>query len=217
MMCPTLMSTEEFRARTFRLIKEDLPKWLLERELDGSIQVNSLLNGDAPIGEFRAHLVWDGPTILLSNVDCRLDTMRATGTMSVNVGMTSPAYRLTGDVENLDYRNGQLDIEGDLETSGTAQDLLLNIRSKGTFGGRGIELGAEAEVGEITGWYSVGASGGIPRLLLSNVLLSQGLDTFFGQGSSQPDGHIILELTSGRKQVRLSGMLFPMHPEPQGR
>jgi hypothetical protein len=36
-----------------------------------------------------------------------------------------------------------------------------------------------------------------------------------GQGSSQPDGHIVLELTTtGRKQVRLTGMLLPMHPEP---
>jgi hypothetical protein len=217
LMLPTLQRHEGFLARTFRLRKEALPKWLLEREVDGSIQVNNLLNGDSPIGEFRAHLVWDGPTILLSNVDCRLDTMRATGKMSVNVALSAPAYHLTGNVENLDYRNGQLDIDGDLETSGTAQDLLLNIRSKGTFEGRGIELGPETQVREIAGAYRVAASGGIPKLSLSNVVLSQGLDTFSGQGSSQPDGHIVLELTSGRKQVRLSGMLFPMHPEPQAR
>jgi hypothetical protein len=217
LMLPTLQRHEGFLARTFRLRKEALPKWLLEREVDGSIQVNTLLNGDSPIGEFRAHLVWDGPTILLSNVDCRLDTMRATGKMTVNVALTAPAYHLTGSVENLDYRNGQLDIAGDLETSGTAQDLLLNIRSKGTFEGRGIELGPETQVREIAGVYRVAASGGIPRLSLSNVVLSQGLDTFSGQGSSQPDGHIVLELTSGRKQVRLSGMLLPMHPEPPAR
>jgi AsmA family len=217
LMLPTLQRREGFLARTFRLRKEALPKWLLEREVDGSIQVNNLLNGDSPIGEFRAHLVWDGPTILLSNVDCRLDTMRATGKMSVNVALAAPAYHLTGNVENLDYHNGQLDIDGDLETSGTAQDLLLNIRSKGTFEGRGIELGPETQVREITGAYRVAATGGIPRLSLSNVVLSQGLDTFSGQGSSQPDGHIVLELTSGRRQVRLSGMLFPMHPEPPTR
>jgi hypothetical protein len=35
-----------------------------------------------------------------------------------------------------------------------------------------------------------------------------------GQGSSQPDGHLVLELTSGRRQVRLTGMLLPVHPEP---
>jgi hypothetical protein len=42
----------------------------------------------------------------------------------------------------------------------------------------------------------------------------QGADNLSGQGSSQPDGHIVLDLTSGRKQVRLTGMLLPMHPDP---
>jgi hypothetical protein len=51
-------------------------------------------------------------------------------------------------------------------------------------------------------------------LLLSNVQLLQGAETLVGQGASQPDGHIVLELASGRKQVRLTGMLLPVHPEP---
>ena len=63
---------------------------------------------------------------------------------------------------------------------------------------------------EISGSYRVAAASGIPRLLLSNLQLAQGTDTFVGQGSSQPDGHVVLELTSGRKQVRLTGMLLPM-------
>jgi hypothetical protein len=51
-------------------------------------------------------------------------------------------------------------------------------------------------------------------LLLSNLQVLQGAETLVGQGASQPDGHIVLELTSGRKQVRLTGMLLPVHPEP---
>jgi hypothetical protein len=44
--------------------------------------------------------------------------------------------------------------------------------------------------------------------------VTQGADTLVGQGASQPDGHLVLELTSGRRQVRLTGMLLPLHPEP---
>ena len=67
LMLPTLRRNESFLARTFRLSKETLPKWLLEREVEGRyIHVVRLLNGDAPIGEIRARLVWDGPSILLS-------------------------------------------------------------------------------------------------------------------------------------------------------
>ncbi len=212
-LLPTLRRNEGFLARTFRLRKETLPKWLLDREVDGSILVNNLLNGDSPMGEFRAHLVWDGPSILLSNIDCRLGDMHATGKLALNVDQRVPAYHLAGNIENLDYRNGQLDIDGEVDTSGIAENLLLNIRSQGTFEGRDIELGPDTEVGEITGSYRVAPVAGVPRLTLSNLQVAQGADTLVGQGSSQPDGHIVLELTTGRRQVRLTGMLLPMHPE----
>lgn len=212
LMLPTLRRNEGFLARTFRLRKETLPQWLQDREVDGNVVVDSLLNGDAPLGEFHAHFVWDGPTILLSNIDCKLDDMHATGKMVLNVTKAAPSYRLTGRVENLDYRNGQLDLDGDLETSGVAENLLLNIRSQGTFEGRELDLGPDSRVREISGAYRVAADSGIPRLLLSNLQLTQGADTFYGQGSSQLDGRVVLDLTSGRRQMRLTGMLLPVHP-----
>lgn len=213
LMLPTLRRNEGFLARAFRLRKVALPNWLLEREVEGDVQVANLLNGDSPLGDFRAHLVWDGPSILLSDVDCKLGDMHATGKMILNVDKRSPAYHLTGNIENLDYHNGQLDIEGELDSSGIGQNLLLNIRSQGTFEGRDIELSSDTAVTGITGTYLVAPVAGIPRLSLSNLQVVQGTDTFAGQGASQPDGHIVLELTSGRKQVRLTGTLLPVHPE----
>jgi hypothetical protein len=139
--------------------------------------------------------------------------MHAEGKLSLNLNNPSPVYSWTGAIENLEYRNGRLDLEGEIETSGTAQNLLLNIRSQGTFEGQGIELGPDTEVSAITGGYKLAPVAGIPRLVLSNIQVEQGADTFSGQGASQPDGHIVLELTSGRKQLRLTGMLLPIHPE----
>jgi hypothetical protein len=214
LMLPTLRRNEGFLARTFRLRKETLPKWLQEREVEGAIQVDTLLNGDSPMGEFRAHLVWDGPSIVLSNADCRLGDMHATGKVTLNVDQRAPSYHLAGAIENLDYRNGQLDVDGQLDTTGTAENLILNIRSQGTFEGRGIELSPDTEVNEISGSYRVAPAFGIPRLTLSNLQVVQGADNLSGQGASQPDGHIVLDLISGKKLVRLTGMLLPMHPEP---
>lgn len=212
LMLPTLRRNEGFLARTFRLRKETLPQWLQEREVEGAIQVDSLLNGDSPLGEFRAHLVWDGSSIVLSNADCRLGDMHAAGKVTLNVDQRAPSYHLVGAIENLDYRNGQLDVDGQLDATGTAENLILNIRSQGTFEGRGIELSPDTEVNQISGSYRVAPVFGIPRLTLSNLQVVQGADNFSGQGASQPDGHIVLDLTSGRRQVRLTGMLLPMHP-----
>ena len=182
--------------------------------MDASIEVGSLLNDDAPLGKVQAHLVWDGGAIELSKIECVLDEMRATGTMTVNLANAVPSYRLTGSIENLDYRNGQLDLDGELTASGLGEELLLNLRSEGTFQGRGISLGPDSQVSEITGAYRVAPGIGLPRLLLSNLEVAQGEETLSGQGSVQSDGHIVLDLVSGRKQIRLTGMLLPIHPEP---
>jgi hypothetical protein len=214
LMLPSLRRNEGFLARTFRLRKETLPAWLQERKVDATIQVANLLNGESSLGEVRAHAVWDGAAIVLSNVDCRTSDMMANGKITVDLAKGLPSYRLSGTIENLDYRNGQLDVDGELITAGLGDSLLLNLRSTGTFEGRGIMLAPDTEVREVSGSYRVVSAAGLPRLLLSNVQVSQGGDTLSGQGSSQPDGHIVLELTSGRKQVRLTGMLLPVHPDP---
>jgi hypothetical protein len=213
LVLPTLRRNEGFLARAFRR-DQPLPKWLEERDAEISLQAMNLMNGDSPLGELTAHAVWRGASITVSSVDWHLDNMHAAGKMSVNLARAEPGYELTGTVENFDYRNGQLDIDGKLETRGIGSDVLLNLRSNGTFEGRGIMLAPDAEMREVSGAYRVSAANGVPRLLLSNLQVLQGAETLLGQGASQPDGHIVLELASGRKQVRLTGMLLPVHPEP---
>jgi len=215
LMLPALRHDEQgFFARTFRLRGAPLPKWLEERRVDASFQIGSLLIGDAPIGTVQARLLWDGPTLVLSDIACRLDRMSATGTLILNLAQTNPSYKLSGSIENLDYRNGQLDVDGELETKGIGEDLLLNARSVGTFEGRGIALSPDDLIREITGSYRIAPVSGIPRLQLTHIQALQGVDALVGQGVSQPDGHLILELSSGRRQVRLTGMLLPIHLEP---
>ena len=213
LMMPALSRSEGFLARAFRR-EGKLPKWLEERDADLSLQVTHLVNGDLDMGELSAHGLWRGPAITVSNLAWNLEGMHASGKMSVNLAKAEPAYKLSGTVDNFDYRNGQLDIDGELETSGIGPDLWLNLRSKGTFAGRGIMLAPDSEVREVSGSYHVDTLSGAPRLLLANLQVLQGADTLVGQGASQPDGHIVLELASGRKQVRLTGMLLPVHPEP---
>jgi hypothetical protein len=213
LMLPALRRDEGFLARAFRRDRP-LPKWLAERDADISLQVANLMNAELPLGDLSAHALWRGPSIAVSNMDWHLDSMHATGKMSVNLAKAEPSYELNGAVENFDYRNGQLDIDGELQTRGIGAALLLNLRSKGTFDGRGIMLAPDAEMREVSGSYRVAPSYGVPRLLLSNVQVLQGAETLLGQGASQPDGHIVLELASGRKQVRLTGMLLPLHPDP---
>ena len=47
-------------------------------------------------------------------MEWHLDNMHASGKVSVNLAKAEPSYDLNGTVENFDYRNGQLDIDGEL-------------------------------------------------------------------------------------------------------
>jgi hypothetical protein len=213
LMMPTLLRQEGFLARAFRR-PSAVPPWLKERDLEGSVKITNLSYGDAPLGEFLARVRWNGARVQFTDAECRRDDMRASGEFAVNLSSSLPEYRLSGRIDSMEYRSGQLDLEGDLITSGTGADVALNARGDGRFDGRGIDLGPDAEGLDISGEYHVGALAGIPRLQLQNVEVTQGSDTLVGQGASQPDGHLVLELTSGRKQVRMTGMLFPVRPEP---
>ncbi|HTW64223.1 MAG TPA: AsmA family protein [Bryobacteraceae bacterium] len=213
LLLPTLRRSEGFLARAFRR-DQPLPAWLAERDADITLQVPKLLNGDSPIGQLRAHAIWRGASINVSNVEWSMADTDAAGKLTVNLAKAEPVYQLTGSLENFGYRGGQLDVVGEFETGGIGAELLANLRSKGTFEGRGIVLAPDAEMRVVSGTYRVSQANGIPRLLLSNLQVSQGADTLVGQGASQPDGHLVLDLTSGRKQVRLTGMLLPVHPEP---
>ena len=100
LMLPTLRRDESFLARTFRR-SSPLPKWLEGRSLDASIQIGSVLNGDARLGQFQAHLTWLGPKITLSDAELGLDPMRAAGDVTVSLTRALPTYRLSGSIENL--------------------------------------------------------------------------------------------------------------------
>jgi AsmA family len=214
LMLPTLRREEGFLARTFGLRSAPAPKWLEQRNLDAAVEVGDLLHDDMSLGAFQAHLAWNGLTVQLSDIQGQLDDMRATGTLTVNLAQALPSYQFTGSLENFDYRDGELNVDGELTSNGIGQDLILNLRSQGMFEGREISLGADSQVGEIRGAYRIAPGLNLPRVLLSNLEVTQGEETLYGQGSVQPDGRVVLDLASGPKQVRLTGSLLPIHPEP---
>jgi hypothetical protein len=44
--------------------------------------------------------------------------------------------------------------------------------------------------------------------------LIQGGETYSGEGTTQPDGRLVLELASRGRQVRYTGTMFALVPQP---
>jgi AsmA protein len=213
-LMPALRRQEGFLARALRFQRPKAPEWLAHRQIEGTFQVKQLLVDDLPLGSLRGRIAWNGVVAQLTNLESKLDTTEGAGKLVANLSGSLPQYRLTGSLHNLGYRNGTLDIEGTLETGGIGASLLLNAHSTGTFNGSEIELASDTQVDEVSGEYQFESGIAGPRLSLSKLQLTQGADVLHGQGVSQADGHVTLELTSGRKQVHLTGMLLPVHPVP---
>ncbi len=215
LLLPTLSREPGFLARALRLAPSHVPDWLKDRQLEGTVQVKNLLAADASLGSFKARLVWNGASVQLNNIETQRDNMQGAGKLTINLAGPVPRYAFTGQLTNIDYRNGTLDLDGTLETKGLGMDVLLNAVSEGSFSGDTIALAADTQVDDVSGEYRLEATSTGPHLILPKVQLTQGPDVLHGQGASQPDGHIVLELTTGRKQVHLTGMLLPLHPAPE--
>jgi hypothetical protein len=141
--------------------------------------------------------------------------MEATGRIAINLAGSVPQYHVSGQVEGLDYHEGTLDFDGQFDTAGTGTDVLLNASSQGSFTGHDIRLSADTSLSDISGAYQLSAALSGPRLTLTKIQASDGTDTFTGQGASISDGRVVLDLTTAAKrQVKLTGSLFPLHTVP---
>jgi hypothetical protein len=207
---PTLHRQEGFLARTFRWRRAPVPEWLKDRQVEGSIQIKSLLLDDVPLGSIRTRLVWNRVHVQFPGLELHQNEMDGAGKLTVNLANALPQYRLSGRLNSVDYRDGKLDVLGVFETAGIGPALFRNVSAEGTFSGSAITLAADTEVDDISGEFHLEPGAMMPNLTLSKLQVTQGANVLHGQGATTADGRIVLDLTTiGRKQVRLTGLLLP--------
>ncbi|MBZ5724704.1 MAG: AsmA family protein [Acidobacteriia bacterium] len=208
---PTLRRSTGLIARA--LGRASVPGWLAERTLDGAVRIDDLLLAGAHWENVRAHLLWDGARVEFDSVKANLDRAVVTGRLAVNLRGPRPAYVFTGRVTGLDWQSGKLEAGGTLETSGTGSQLLANLRSQGTFAGAAVEFGTLAPLRSVTGNYSVAWSQAALRWRLTDLNLRTEDDTYTGHGATQDDGRLVVLLTDGAREIRMSGPLAKLKVE----
>ena len=194
-----------------------LPPWLLERNLEGAVRIGSLSLAGAPAGSLECRMVWNGPSLEFPNLQWKMDDAEGSGHLAVAFTRASPQYHLTGRIANLDWRDGKLGFEGSLTANGTGAALLASSSAKGTFIVSGALLAPGARFESVAGSFQLGPGASEPKLALENLQALMGAEAFTGQGSSQPDGRILLDLNSASRQLRqlTPGLRLASAPEPQ--
>ena len=207
-LMPTLRRNTSLIARAFG--RNTLPDWLRERKLEGVVQIGELDAGDTHFENLRAHLAWDVTRVQLAALEARFGRAAIAGTLEVNLTGRQPVYQLTGRLKALDWQSGKLDAEGTLESAGTGEQLLANLKSEGTFSSSGMDFGA------LAGEYTLAWAQNAPRLRLLDLSLRTDEATFIGSGATQNDGRLVISLTSGSKEMRMSGTLAALKVDEAG-
>ena len=211
-LLPTLRRSSGLIARA--LGRTGIPDWLKERALDGRIQVDDLLVAGLHVENLRARLVWDVARVALDGLQARLGRAAVTGKLAVSLRGARPVYQLTGKVKGLDWQSGKIDAEGTLETSGTGSQLLANLTSEGSFTSSALDFGTQAPWRNVSGSCNLAWS---PRLRLTGVSLRTEDETYTGRGATQDDGRLVVLLSNGAKEMRMSGTLAKLKVEEPAR
>jgi hypothetical protein len=207
---PTLRRDGGLLARA--LGRSSLPDWLQQRAVDGTIQIDDLSIAGAHWENVRAHLLWDVARAQFENLQAKLDRTTLTGSLAVNLGGARPSYKLDARVKGVNWQAGKLDGQGTVETSGTGLQLITSLKSEGTFTGTGLDFGGMTGRA-VSGTYSMQWGQMAPRLRLTGVSLRSDEDTYTGKGATQDDGRLLVILTNGAKEVRVSGPLDKLKVE----
>ncbi|HYW42054.1 MAG TPA: hypothetical protein VE959_04305 [Bryobacteraceae bacterium] len=207
-LLPTIERSSGLIARA--LGRTAIPDWLKERAMDGTLQIDDLLLAGLHLENVRARLVWDAARVELDGLQAKLDRAAITGRLAVNLRGARPSYKLTGKVKGLNWQSGKVDAEGSLETSGTGSQLMANLTSEATFTSSALDFGTVAPWRNVSGSCNLAWS---PRLRLTGLNLRTEDDSFTGRGATQDDGRLVILLSNGAREMRMSGTLAKLKVE----
>jgi len=208
-LLPSLRRDRSLIARA--LGRSSIPEWMQDRAIEGTVQVDDLVLDGVHLANVRAGLRWDAARVELDGLQANLDEAAIAGRLIVGLRGVQPAYRLAGKVKGLNWQSGKLDAEGTLETSGTGAVLLTNLKSEATFSGSALDFGVAPLWRTVSGSCNLAWS---PRLRVTDLSLKTAEDeTYTGKGAAQEDGRLVILLSNGTKEMRVTGTLANLKVE----
>jgi hypothetical protein len=204
-MLPALRRSGGLIARA--LGRAAIPDWLRTRNVEGTLQVGVLQLGGERIENLRGQLVWDVARAELGSIRAHVAKGTLTGKLAVNLRGGRPLYVFTGKVKGMNWQDGKVDAEGKVEAGGIGAQLLASLTSEGTFTASDLEFGGTPSWNTVSGAYQLAWGKLNPRLRFTDLQLSSDDETYTGRGATQDDGRLLVVLTNGTREMRMSGTL----------
>jgi hypothetical protein len=215
---PTLNREGNFLARTLRFRQGRVPEWLRGRRAEGTLRLGTLTAGEMHFRALRSRVIWNGATVQMPNLECRFDEAAIRVALVADLSRREPTYKLRGSMRNYGWRGGHAQLEGSLSAAGSGFELLASLHAQGNYDLRSVTMAPEFLLQTAAGTFDIAASRTGPQVKLTVEQAHSGAERFTGEGSTEPDGRLHLDLASGTRVMRLSGPLLPLKLEVlQGR
>ena len=196
-LMPALRRDAGWLAR-FRLRRVAPPDWLRSRHVTANVRINKLMVGETEWAIDHVRAVWEGASVKLMGLAARNGDAEASGQVNIDLTGPAPRYHATGKIESLEFRGGTLDLDGTLDAAGTGSLALNSAQGSGTFTAEDVTLAPDVDFRSMNGTFELAPTA---KLKIVVAQATQGSDSYSGQGATQADGRILLELTGGKRQV----------------
>ncbi|MBS1825340.1 MAG: AsmA family protein [Acidobacteria bacterium] len=205
---PSLKRTSGILGR-LSLRNQTAPEWLRNRHLQAAIQIADLRAGETRLGQLRTTALWDGLQVDLEDLQWQREEASASGSARISLARLEPQYTVNAEIKNLPWRGGTIGAETAIETSGTGLALVRNAKSSGKFQARSLDFSPENDFLTVSGTYEYSSPRGLPLLKLQAIEANSNGEVYTGQGASESDGKLSVELAAGRKRTKMTGQLWP--------
>jgi hypothetical protein len=184
------------------------PDWLHNMRADGTIQAASLDLGGARFTKVRARVIWDGTNVQFAGLQSQFGDAALTGGVTVHLAGRQPAYEMEGKLDGLPWRNGTVNAEGTLATSGTGMELFANMRAHGSFEGKEIDLAALDAYDSVSGAFDWAWDVRNPKLKLNQLVMKSGADTYLGSAEMEDNGQLVIKVSDGTRRIQAAGAIL---------
>jgi hypothetical protein len=184
------------------------PGWLHNMRADGAIQTGVLEIGGARFSKLRARVLWDGTDVQLTGLQAGLGAAAFKGAAKIHLAERQPRYEIEGRLTGMPWRSGTINAEGTMTTSGTGADLLANMRARGLFEGKEIDLAPVDAYDSMSGAFEWAWDARNPRLRLSQLVMKAGDATYLGSAEMQDNGQLVLKISDGTRNIQAVGAIL---------
>jgi hypothetical protein len=198
-------SSESFWSR-LRFSRHSIPGFLNKRNLEGDLAVDQFFAEGQPLGALRSHFVCQGSTVTVDNVALKMPQGRIDARGTIDFAAADPKWRFTAKAADYPWGGGSLNAQAQFASIGAGKELLRNFTATGSFTGEGLVISADT-FESVSGRFQVSFADGWPDLRLSNVQAVQNGDEWTGNGLSESDGKLFINLEHEGRQLHFVSTL----------